>query len=160
MWWCGGVCVQAARCSLLSPPFLSHFFSLLPLSFLSPPFLSSFSPLPSSLLSLLSPSPLLSLPFLPLSFLSPLLPLSFLSPPFLSLPPFLSPFSHSLLLSFSSSLSSVLTFVMLAMLIPKCARCSASFGSSTISSSSYECTSAPLGVMVPSLTASGYFASA
>ena len=58
------------------------------------------------------------------------------------------------------SLLPVLTFVMLAILIPKCARCSASLGSSTMSSSSYEWTSAPLGVMVPSLTASGYFVSA
>ena len=49
-------------------------------------------------------------------------------------------------------------FSMRMTSIPQCARCSASLQSVTMSSSSaaYEYTSAPAGVMVPSLTASGY----
>lgn len=45
------------------------------------------------------------------------------------------------------------------MLMPQCERWAARWGSSTMShsSSAYEYTSAPLGVMVPSFTTSGYF---
>ena len=48
-------------------------------------------------------------------------------------------------------------FCIAITLIPQCARCSASKGSVTMSSSSgaYEYTSAPLGVIVPSFTTSG-----
>ena len=49
-------------------------------------------------------------------------------------------------------------FSMRMTSMPQCAKCSASRGSVTMSSSSaaYEYTSAPAGVIVPSLTASGY----
>ena len=43
------------------------------------------------------------------------------------------------------------------MSIPKCERCCAKHVSNTIESSSYEYTSAPPAVIVPSLTANGYF---
>ena len=65
--------------------------------------------------------------------------------------------SKPLLSSICNSAMLFSVFSIDSMLIPQCRRCTAKYGSSTMSSSSgeYEYTSAPFALIVPSFTTSG-----